>query len=71
MRKDTLDRGEGVPPLRIAGILPVWLCGIGILPMTQGLEGDPKPMPRKNKGKMPSPPPHGQTNLPVPPGRSR
>ena len=43
-------RGEGVPPLRGTGIpstgsgraLPVRLCGIGILPMTHGLEGDPQ-----------------------------
>ena len=30
--------GEGVPPLRVAGILPAGSCGIGILPMTHGLE---------------------------------
>ncbi len=29
------------------GILPVRLRGIGILPMLHGLEGDPKPMPRR------------------------
>ncbi len=31
-------RGEGVPPLRVAGILPAGSCGIGILPMIHGLE---------------------------------
>jgi len=31
-------RSTAVPAVSTTGILPVWVCGIGILPMLHGLE---------------------------------
>jgi len=64
MRRDALERGEGVPPLRREAILALLYQGMmrpG--PQVQGQDA----LATKNKGKMPSPRARGQTSLPVPP----